>query len=79
MGIISENAPDLDVEAFVDGNLNGDLAARFEAELHQTPTALETMFAVARLNAALRKARSAVRKDPALSIELQKYRERRAI
>ena len=72
----TELCPNADVEAYVDGNLQADAATKVEASFQCNPRDLESMFAVARLNAALRKARSRLMKDPNLAGALGKFSER---
>ncbi len=56
-----------DIEAFTDGNLSEKAAQNVDAYMKRDMNALDRMFSVARLNSALRKAKSTAYRDEKLA------------
>ncbi|WP_428410305.1 hypothetical protein [Hyphococcus sp.] len=70
-----ESPSSADIEAFTDGNLCESAASAVDAYMKRDFTALDRMFSVARLNSALRKAKSTAYRDERLAGRLSKLKK----
>ena len=71
-----KNCEDADIEAYADGNLEDGKAKSVDEYLRKDVKALDRVFSLARLNAAIRKAKNAAYRDEKLSGKLSKLKKK---